>query len=471
MKTLNKSKLCVCIALLSAGVSAMQAKDYRFSPSQTTELKQLLRNGTLQPGDCVTLQDGVYDSLDEVLILAKGMPNDSIILQAAHPGKTVISGKIHMRIDGRYLQISGLLFNKAWAKGGNMIEFRQGAGKESSHCRFTNCVIDDCNDPSKPEKAPAANEKISNATEYWLGLYGENNRIDHCYFANKRVGGLVLQVWLDKQSHLNNHWIDHNLFGCRTPYEGNGAEIIRIGHSWSSQLESHSIVENNIFFHCDGENEIISVKSCHNILRRNLFFESKGGLVCRHGHYNVIESNTFVGNGLKGSCGIRIINQGHTVYDNQLFRLGGFGLLVRMGIYERPTTGTDTTKEPLTSYHRVENVDIAYNQFADCQTMEFASGRGNKEPRNVRFAYNTIVNPKNNMRFFNPETTLFGFYFLENQYCFTDNEKLTLNGFTENKSLMQTNEKQRVLDCCIGIGPDWYSANNNDLEYIRRQYR
>lgn len=40
-----------------------------------------------------------------------------------------------------------------------------------------------------------------------------------------------------------------------------------------------------------------------------------------------------------------------------------FGLLVRVGVYERPTPETDVKKEPLISYHRVENVDMAYNTF------------------------------------------------------------------------------------------------------------
>lgn len=214
---------------------------------------------------------------------------------------------------------------------------------------------------------------------------------------------MILQIWLNEYDHLNNHQIDHNIFGARQPYGGNGAEIIRIGNSWSSQLESHTLVEDNVFLHCDGENEIISVKSCHNILRRNLFFESRGGLVCRHGHDNILESNTFVGNNIEGTCGIRLINQGHTVYDNLLCRLGGFGLLVRMGIYERPNASTDIQKEPLTSYHRAENIDISHNAFIDCKTIDLGSGSGDKEPRNVRLAYNYFSNKTNNIRIFYPE--------------------------------------------------------------------
>ena len=46
--------------------------------------------------------------------------------------------------------------------------------------------------------------------------------------------------------------------------------------------------------------------------------------------------------------------------------------------------------EPLTSYHRVENVDIAYNTFLN-SSLELGSGRGEKMPRNVRFAHNLFA--------------------------------------------------------------------------------
>lgn len=457
--------------LLTAWVA--QAKVYNFAPSDTVEMKRVLSSGSLRPGDEVVLKDGIYNRLGELLFVASGTVQDSIRLRAEHPGRAIVTGGLRMRIYGQYIQIEDLLFHKAWALGTSMIEFRQEPGKEASHCRFTRCVIDDCNDPEKNEKSPRPGEKLANANEYWVGLYGSDIRLDHCYFANKRIGGLVVQVWLSEQCHLNNHQIDHNLFGCRKPYGGNGAEIIRIGHSWSSQLESRTILENNVFLHCDGENEIISVKSCHNVLRRNLFFESRGGLVCRHGHYNVMESNTFVGNDLPGTCGIRIINQGHTVYDNLMCRLGGFGLLVRMGVFERPTPETDIRQEPLTSYHRVENVDIAYNDFIDCKTLEFASGRGEKEPRHVRFAHNNISNPINNVRIFNPERVLPGFCFLDNHYSFGNKERLALGGFFEEmqEAGATGKEETRVLASLKNIGPVWYDNNDKDLTYIKGKYQ
>lgn len=283
---------------------ALSAKEYFFSPENISAMKLLLASGNLQPGDAVVLKDGIYNNLEEVHFTGKGIYNKPILWRAEHPGKAIISGKLRLKIYGEYLQLVDLFFYKAWAIGHDMIDFQRENNIYASFCRMTRCVIDECNDPEKDIRP-------NKGSEYWIGLRGVNNRIDHCYFANKRVGGLVVQVWLSKENHLNNHLIDHNFFGERQPYGGNGAEIIRIGHSWSSQLESRTIVENNVFFRCSGENEIISVKSCHNILRRNLFYESAGGLVCRHGHYNIIESNTFIGHNLPGTAGIRIINQGH----------------------------------------------------------------------------------------------------------------------------------------------------------------
>ena len=479
MKQIKKSIVAVMsslvwfgsLALVLVASTSASAREYVFTPEKTDEMRALLGGGCLKPGDRVVMKDGVYN-LGDLDFFAEGTRSDSISLCAENPGKAVVSGPLRFRIYGTYLKVDGLFFNKAWASGFSMIEFRKDKGENATHCRLSNCVIDDCNDPDKSEAPAPKGQKPMSVAEYWVGLYGSNHRVDHCYFANKRIGGLVIQLWLDEDSHINNHQIDHNLFGFRKPYGGNGAEIIRVGHSWSSQLESHAIIENNVFLHCDGENEIISVKSCNNVLRRNLFFESRGALVCRHGHYNVVEGNTFVGNDIKGTCGVRIINQGHTVYDNLMCRLQGWGLLVRVGIHDRPTPDTDLEKEPLTTFHRAENVDIAYNHFIDCRAMEFGSGKGEKMPRNVRFAYNNIFGPQSNISLFRPDETLPGFYFLGNSYGFTDKGTIELEGFHPAQPTVDyaAIERERVLSSLSGTGAAWYGPNIRDLSYIQSKY-
>lgn len=462
-------KICALVLWLFSW--SVQATEYYVTPAESNRLKTILSDGTLRPGDEVILRDGVYADLGSFDFSAQGTATDSIKLRAEHPGKAVISGALTMWVYGQYLQMEGLFFHKAWSKELCLIEFQKEKGVYASHCRFTNCVIDDCNDPQKSEKPVKGMDPIT-VSEYWLGLHGRNIRVDHCYFANKRIGGLVLQIWLDEHDRWNNHQIDHNVFGVRPPYGGNGAETIRIGNSWSSQLEAHTVVENNVFLHCDGENEIVSVKCCHNILRGNLFFESRGGLVCRHGHDNIMESNTFVGNNIAGTCGIRLINQGHTVYDNLLCRLNGFGLLVRMGVYERPDAHTDIKKEPLTSYHRAANIDVAHNAFVDCKIIELGSGYGDKEPRNVRLAYNYFGNNTNNIRLFNSERTLPGFAFMENRYHWTDGTAVDLSGF---RHLTQAEnyagqERTRVLKSLEGVGAEWYAGNAESIHYISGKY-
>lgn len=462
----NMKKKLSIIFLLFVSLFA-SAKEYAFSPKDIPAIKELLGSGKLQPGDAVVLKDGTYNNLEEIYFTGKGVYGNPIVWRAENPGKAIISGKLRLKIYGEYLQLEDLLFYKAWAIGHDMIDFQKEKGVYASYCRMTRCVIDECNDPQKEAKTQKGDE-------YWVGLRGANNRIDHCYFANKRVGGLVLQVWLAVDDHLNNHLIDHNFFGERQPYGGNGAEIIRIGHSWSSQLESRTIVEDNVFFRCSGENEIVSVKSCHNVLRRNLFYESGGGLVCRHGHYNVIESNTFIGHNLRGTAGIRIINQGHTVYDNYIKDVSAFGLLVRVGVYERPTAETDVKQEPLTSYHRVENVDIAYNTLLN-SSLELGTGRGEKMPRNVRFAHNLFAGQTPELKIAREDEVLPGFSFLDNRWAFPDKNSLAVvpyeriqAGFeaVEIPAGLEEMEKKRIDASLSGVGLPWYEAVQENMNYI-----
>ncbi|WP_300502110.1 polysaccharide lyase 6 family protein [uncultured Duncaniella sp.] len=470
MNKLSLSTVAILLAMTMA--FGAHAKDYYFSPSEAGQMKALLKSESLKPGDNVILRDGIYDSIGRVDIVAKGTADDTISIRPEHPGKVVFTGPLHFSLFGEYIKLDGLYFNKAWALGGEMIGFRKSKTEMASNCRMTNCVIDDCNNPEMSESGKLIDGKKP-AAEYWIKIYGQNNRLDHCYLANKRVGGLVLQVEFNDDLHINNHIIDHNVFGNRNPYYGNGAEIIRIGHSWSSQLESRTIVEDNVFLHCDGENEIISVKSCHNVLRGNLFFESSGGLVCRHGHYNVIENNTFIGNNKRGTSGIRIINQGHTVYDNFMARLDDFSLLVRMGVFERPTAQTDIKAEPLTSYHRVENVDFSYNHFVDCPKIILCSGRGDKSPRNVRFANNNIVGATNNIMFHDPDKNLKGFFFINNKYNFKDNSVIPFKGFDGTDHFDEAwgeIEKERVVRLLDKVGVPSYSPSQRDMEYILKGY-
>ena len=92
-------------------------------------------------------------------------------------------------------------------------------------------------------------------------------------------------------------------------------------------------------------------------------------------------------------------------------------------MYKRQTPETDVKKEPLTSYHRVENVDIAYNTFLNC-SLELGSGRGDKLPRNVRFANNVYSGEVPQLKIINADELLPGFLFIDNLWEFANKSTL-----------------------------------------------
>ncbi len=71
---------------------------------------------------------------------------------------------------------------------------------------------------------------------------------------------------------------------------------MRIGTSDYSMEISATIVEGNYFEYCNGEVELISIKSCENRILNNTFFESEGGVCLRHGNRNEVAGNYFIGN-------------------------------------------------------------------------------------------------------------------------------------------------------------------------------
>lgn len=361
----------VYIFLFLTSQSLLSA-EYTYGPTQISALKSKL-NGNLSSGDIVYLEDGTYNDI-QLVFSGNGTQTKPITLKAKNQGKVIFTGKISLKIGGNYLVVDGLVLKDGMAADGtDIVEFRSSSSNFANNCRLTNTVIDNCNNPDESYRSSA------DKSERWVMFYGKNNRVDHCYFTNKINGGVLIMVVIkETNSQENNHQIDHNFFGSRPSFApGNNAEIIRLGDSNTSQLSCKSIIENNVFYTCNGEVEIISIKSCDNTVRYNVFYESQGSVVCRHGHRNTIESNAFIGNGVKNCGGIRIINEGHRVYNNFLQDIEGTGsrsaLCVMMAIFETPTSSTNIDKEPLNAYHRVKNVQICHNTFVNCKNIDLGT--------------------------------------------------------------------------------------------------
>jgi poly(beta-D-mannuronate) lyase len=307
-------------------------------------------------GDSVVLADGVWRDF-EIVFTGEGTAAKPITLRAQTAGKVVISGKSNLRIGGRHLIVSGLTFKDGHSPSPEVIAFRRDSKTLAYDSRVTETVIDGFNQPDR------------GSVDYWIGLYGKNNRVDHSHLQGKLNSGVTLAVVLNSaESQQNNHRIDHNYFGPRPPLGSNGGETIRVGTSEYSLTNSLTVVEDNYFEGCSGEVEIISNKSGGNVYRRNVFVRSQGALVLRHGVGNLVEDNVFLGGGAPHTGGVRVINADQTVRNNYFQDLGGDGFTSALVMMN------GVPNSPLNRYNQVLNARIEKNVFVNVKQVLFGAG-------------------------------------------------------------------------------------------------
>lgn len=330
-----------------------------------------------RPGDTITLADGEWRDF-QILFTGQGQRGRPITLTAQTPGGVILTGQSNLRMAGEHLVVSNLVFRDGWSPTGEVVSFRRTRAHRANNSRVTGVVIDGF---SKPQRSESDN---------WVALYGRHNRFDHNHLVGKTNAGTTLVVVRDAEQGLENrHLIDHNYFGHRPNLGSNGGETIRIGTSHDSESDSFTVVTSNWFERCDGEVEIISNKSGANVYRGNVFFESRGALVLRHGDGNLVEDNVFIGNGVENTGGIRVINRRNTVRNNYLENLRGtnFGSALTV-MYGVPNS-------PLNRYVQVDQAVIENNTIIDAAQIFFGAGMDAERsaaPINSRFADNLIVN-------------------------------------------------------------------------------
>jgi poly(beta-D-mannuronate) lyase len=311
---------------------------------------------TIEPGSTIVLANGIWKDA-ELLFQARGTAEAPITLEAETKGKVIFEGNSNLSIAGEYLVIKGLVFKNGYTPTNAVISFRKNRMEMANNCRLTECVIDDYNNPERQVQ------------DYWITIYGKNNRIDHNHIAGKKNLGVTMIVGLDtKESRENNHKIDHNYFGPRPTYGNNGGETLRIGTSHHALENSNTLVESNYFDRCNGEHEIISNKACQNTFKYNTFFECTGTLTMRHGNETLVDGNVFIGNGKPSTGGVRVINETQTVINNYHIGLTGYrfrGAFVMMnGVPDSPPN----------RYVPVIDSKVKNNTFINCDHIQLCAG-------------------------------------------------------------------------------------------------
>ncbi len=354
-------KLFVTLMLLST----VQVWANTLSVSTTQEL---VRSGLqAKAGDTVVIKSGNYLNCN-LIISAKGTARQPIIFMAQVPGSVHFTGNSYLHITGTYITVSGVVFKNGFAGKNHVWQFSH--GKEvANNSRITASSIQSFNNPLRLDE------------NHWLTLSGKNNRVDHCNFTDKTNLGVLVAVLLDDdRSRINNHSIDSNYFGIRKPLGSNAGEMIRVGVSQHCTFYSNTVIKNNFFEYCDGETEIVSIKSCGNKVVGNVFKECQGAVVLRHGNDNTVEGNLFYGNDKEGTGGVRVINEGNWIVNNFMSHCKGQGfrspLAIMAGVFNSPAN----------RYLPVRDAVIANNTFLNCTPFSISEGKDAErsvDPKNV----------------------------------------------------------------------------------------
>ncbi|MCH6259123.1 hypothetical protein MLD52_21380 [Puniceicoccaceae bacterium K14] len=362
------------------------------------------------PGDEIVIANGTYEDYG-MNINASGTENARITVRAETPGGVILKGKSFIRFGGNYITASGFHFYNGddydREVGSSVVQFRANNGNvHAHHCRLTDCAIIDMNsweqDVDDDDDDGDSEEFIFHSSK-WIQLYGTNHRVDHCHFSDKKVRGALLITELIPQGGENgtpygeyNHKIDNNYFGSiPVGFASNEFETLRLGTSDYSSFNGNMVVEDNYFYRCDGEIEVISNKSSNNTYRNNSFIECQGSLVVRHGDGCTLEGNVILGGGISQTGGIRLNGEGHTVVNNYISGVRGTGL--RAGLVLRAAGGVEGEDED-GGYDQVRNALIAFNTWYDVTQSwnlgELGSKDNSFEPTSSTLANNIIVSSR-----------------------------------------------------------------------------
>lgn len=415
-----------------------------------------------KPGTVITLANGVWKDA-ELVFEGKGTKENPIKLIVEGKGKVTLEGASNLQIAGEYLIVEGLIFKNGFTPTNSVISFRKNRNEMANNSRLTECVIDNYNNPERQVQ------------DYWIAIYGKNNRIDHNHISGKKNLGVTMIVGLDtKESRANNHKIEYNYFGPRPTYGNNGGETLRIGTSHHALENSNTLVESNYFDRCNGEHEIISNKACQNTFKYNTFFECTGTLTMRHGNETLVDGNVFIGNGKPSTGGVRVINETQTVINNYHVGLTGYrfrGAFVMMN---------GVPNSPPNRYVPVIDSKVNNNTFVNCDHIQLCAGSDSERsqpPANSEISGNIFYN-ENKKNIFTIYDDISGVIFKDN--ILSKNAESSIKGGFENATIKLVKNEQGFLiptsdkiKTPVTISPKvatkentgttWYSKKDNSI--------
>jgi len=323
-----------------------------------TNLQNLVNAAS--PGEIFTVANGTYNDFYSSFTAIATEENPITIKAESIDGVTLTGDSRFVFKKAAHLIFEGFVFNST---GDNTLVKLEG----SNNIHITRNVF----------------ELTTTSSIDWLVITGyyddptfqfmsHHNKIDYNIFQNKDTTGNYITIGGTYNTGDNRQSqydiISYNYFYNNAPRFENEKESIRIGDSQLSTSSGFTTVEFNLFEECDGDPEIVSVKSCDNNIKHNTFTKSYGTLTLRQGNRTRVEGNYFFGgnkaNGdLNGQTlytgGIRAYGTDHVIINNYLEGLQGTR-------FDAPITLTqgdaiDGVDTDFSLHFRGERITIAFN--------------------------------------------------------------------------------------------------------------
>ncbi|MFT3753740.1 MAG: chondroitinase-B domain-containing protein [Paludibacter sp.] len=409
----------------------------------------------MNPGDTILVSNGTY-SLGSVKLTHSGSSLKPIIIKSANLHGAKITGASNFTLSGiSYVTIEGFDID---LEPMSTIFKMEGC----SNVRITRNWI------KMKTLTDTQTSKWITVGDVWDNeiCVSHHNRIDHNLFDGKYDSGawLIIDGSHGTVPAISQHdRIDHNIFRNNTPRLANEKETVRIGVSDLCKLDAFTVVENNLFEDCDGDPEIVSVKSCKDTVRYNTFRRCAGTVCLRQGNNSVVQGNYFFGEGKTtlfdsntiGCGGVRIYGLNHKITNNYFEGLTGSKWDAACVMTNGVVTNTSASNS---SHFLPENNLFAFNTLVNNNSnIEIGfenSGAYGLAPKNNTISNNIVIASENPLIKYYSSTSLAGVSFSNNIMYPTGIATLGLTG-TSNSQIKVINPELAKTKCRA------YNANCN----------
>jgi len=416
---------------IGANISEIQVNPTKRIVSTVIQFKEAM--SAMNPGDTVLVLDGTYN-IGGLKITRGGSALKPIIIKSANLHGAKITGSTYFYTSNQsYVTYEGFDFS---VEPGSTIFKMEGCNNvRITRNRFSMATSSDSTQTSKwITIGDLWDNEICNS---------HHNRIDHNLFDGKHDSGawLVIDGSHGTVPAISQHdRIDHNIFRNNTPRLVNEKETVRIGVSDLCKLDAYTVVESNLFEDCDGDPEIVSVKSCKDTVRNNTFRRCAGTVCLRQGNNSVVEGNYFFGEGKTttyagssiGCGGVRVYGLNHKITNNYFEGLTGSKWDATCTLTNGDVTNTSSSNS---SHFLPENILFAYNTLinnkSDFEIGFDNSGAYGLAPKNNIIANNIVINNVNPIIKSFSNTSLAGVSFQNNIMYPTGTSTLGLTGVTD----------------------------------------